>query len=249
MTTVAIMADPPIPGLVLRDLIGVVDLSADDVAKLYVAMFKDVMIAIEHSGGELLINYQSTENLPSEFNSDTDPADELASIATSVLDGEPRLEKQVGSNKYERYRNTITHLLDVESVQSAAFVPACTPLMTRVIIDSAAMKLRRHEVVVGPTVNGDLYYAGFTAVPDLSIPRDISPVEAVARHAVKAGFMVDVLKDGHIVSDAGSLAELLLRVRTLRAANHPVPTFTAQWFDEHDIDITFVDERPALTII
>lgn len=66
MTTVVVCADPPRPGLVLSGLPKNAPLSPPEAADLYAAMLQDVVRAVERSGGDLLVNYRSEEDLPDE---------------------------------------------------------------------------------------------------------------------------------------------------------------------------------------
>ena len=93
MPTVALLADPPEPGVVLPDLVDSTPLSAQDAADLYAAMLADVCAAIQDGAGDLLVNYRPAEQV----DADVDPQ---AAIA-AVLDEEvPR----PGDLRYEELR-------------------------------------------------------------------------------------------------------------------------------------------------
>ena len=65
MTTVAVLCDPPRPGLVLDDLVDASPLSPEAAADLYAALLRDSVRAVAGSGGELLVNYRPASESPS----------------------------------------------------------------------------------------------------------------------------------------------------------------------------------------
>jgi len=118
-------------------------------------MAADAFLAAVESGGELLVNYRSDDDIPDEHvPTDADAEAEVRALVDAVLDDEQRedarVEVQVGSSKAARVGNTVSHLLEREGVTSAAAVEPDAPLFLRKDVDSAAMKLRRSPVVLGP---------------------------------------------------------------------------------------------------
>jgi len=170
MTVIAVLAKPPREGLVLPELAETTPLSEAAVAEFYEAMLRDTFLAADRSGGELLVNYLPEDEFDEAYHTDIDPVAELRSIAADTLDdvSEVRFEPQVGSSVSSRAGNTLTHLLDNEEVASAAVVFGTAPLLSRLQVDSAAMKLRTNEVVLGPAADGRVYYAGFTEPVDFT---------------------------------------------------------------------------------
>jgi len=171
MTVIAVLASPPREGLVLPALSETSPLSAAAVTDLYEAMLADTFQAIDRSGAELLVNYPDSEQLPDAHRTDTEPVAELRAIVADALDdpSDVRFEPQVGSTFSARAGNTVTHLLREEEAASAAIIRGTAPLLSRTMIDGAAMKLRTNDVVVGPASEGRVYYAGFTEVIDFAM--------------------------------------------------------------------------------
>src|SRR6056297_3465882 len=94
MTTVAVLADPPVEGFVLPELAGG-PLDETEATALYTAMLSDVCRAVEASGAELLVNYRPPEQVPD----GVDPEAAVREPLETVLDapGDARYEVQVGS--------------------------------------------------------------------------------------------------------------------------------------------------------
>ncbi|ELK55755.1 hypothetical protein D320_02987, partial [Haloferax sp. BAB-2207] len=84
MTVIAVLAEPPRPGLVLSELAETSPLSEAEAADLYAAMLKDVCIAVERSGGDLLVNYRAEDDLPDEFAGDHDSEAEIRSVVADA---------------------------------------------------------------------------------------------------------------------------------------------------------------------
>lgn len=207
MTTVALLADPPRAGIALPELVADGALTDAEAVSLYRAMVGDVCEAVRDSGGELLVNYRSADDLPEDVD---DPEGTLRSVVEDALgeSDDVRYEVQVGSTFAARAGNTVTHLLEREGVQTAAVVRPTAAFLGRQHVDSAAMKLRRNEVVLGPSTDGRVYYAGFADPIDFE--------DAFAAPAVET--LVARANDADL--DAGFLPMLptLARTRDLRTA-------------------------------
>jgi len=231
MTVVAVLVDPPRDGLVLPDLPDETPLSAAEATRLYEAMVSDLLLAVAESGGDLLVNYRSDDQLPDEHvPGGADAEAEVRDLVADVLDEDQResarVEVQVGSSRSARVGNTVTHLLEAEGVQSAAVLEPDAPTLLRKDVDSAAMKLRRSEVVLGPADDGDVYFAGFTDPVDFEDALSAPAVENLNARAVDAGHGVDFLPGRRRVASAGALRTLVSELRARRAAGRLVPAYT-----------------------
>lgn len=225
MTTVALMADPPRAGLVLSDLADQTGMSAQEAATLYEAMLRDVASAIVGSGGDLLVNYRPEEALPATQRTGSEVEEVLRDTVGDIAH-EMRFEPQVGESYSARVGNTITHLLESEGVQTAAVVDARTPLLSRTEIDSAAMKLRRSPVVIGPATAGRVYYAGFAEPIDFSAAFDPPAVRTLSRCGDAAGYDIDFLPMLPLVERARDLSTLVAILEARVAAGRPAPSNT-----------------------
>ena len=239
MTVVAVLADPPRPGLALPDLVETTPLSAADAADLYAAVLKDTFRAVERSGGDLLVNYRPDDLLPDEHVTDTASEAQLRALAGEALDDvtDARFEPQVGSTLSARAGNTATHLLREEGVDSVAVTRGTAPLFTRTVIDSAAMKLRGNQTVLGPSTRGRTYYAGFTAPIDYEAAFEVAELETLVDRANDAGHRVEFLPMQVGIETAADLRDLLPvlwgRIETERV----VPEHTATFVHEHGLRV------------
>ena len=278
MTTVAVLADPPREGLVFPALVEATPLSTADAARLYTAALSDVLRAAEASGGELLVNYHPEESLPEPHrrSGDTDADDsgrdgggstdenmsegengdltaeaEVRTVAHAALSTpeEARYEVQVGETFAGRAGNTATHLLAQEGVESVAIVPGSAAFLDRTGIDSAAMKLRGSEVVLGPGLGGAVYYAGFTEPIDLADAYAPPEVETLTDRALAADLEIDFLPMSPTLDTPAGLLNAVTLCRARERAGRIVPAHTAACIadlglavEEHDGDRRLVRE-------
>lgn len=238
MTTIAVLVDPPRPGLVLPRLPATSPLSPDEAADLYAAMAADVLRAVEASGGELLVNYRPDGALP-ERGGEASAESEVRSLATGALDApeEARFEVQVGETFAGRAGNTVTHLLESEGVNSAAITTPSAAFLGRTQVDAAAMKLRRSPVVLGPAGGGRVYYAAFAGTVDFAGAFAPPAVGTLTDRAREAGHDVDFLEVRPTVETGADLATALALVRARRRADRAVPDRTADCLGELGLEL------------
>jgi len=229
MTTIAVLADPPRAGLVATDLAATSPLTEGEAAEWYAAILKDVFVAVDRSGGDLLVNYRPDDLLPEEHVTETASEAAVRAVAASALDDLDgvRFEPQVGSTVAARAGNTVTHLLREEDVVSAAVVEPTIPFLTRPLIDSAAMKLRRSEVVLGASTRGRVYYAGFTEPIDFSDAFADPALETLTARGGDTDFDVDFLPMQPVVETREDLLDALPVLNARVDAERPVPVHTA----------------------
>ncbi|MFC3476690.1 DUF2064 domain-containing protein [Halobacterium litoreum] len=246
MTVVAVTLDPPRDGLVLPALPETSPLSASEATELYEAMAADAFLAAAESGGDLLVNYRSDDQLPDEHvpeGADAEAA--VRALVDDVLDDEQaedaRVEVQVGSSKSARVGNTITHLLESEGANSAAVLEPDAPLFLRKDVDSAAMKLRRSPVVLGPAREGQLYFAGFREPIDFADAFEAPALENVNARAVDAGRDVDFLASVGRVRTGEDLVSLVSELRARRAAGRLVPAYTTAFVEDRGLRVEAED--------
>lgn len=249
MTVVAVLADPPRPGLALPHLADTTPLSEADAAALAAAMLKDTLRAVEASGGELLVNYRPDDLLPEDHvDPERSAESELRSVAEEALNDPEttRFEVQVGSTPSARAGNTATHLLEQEDVQSVAVVRGDAPLLRRSTIDSAAMKLRTNEVVLGPSTDGRVYYAGFTAPIDFEGSFTPPEVETLVDRANDAGVDTEFIGMLPTVRTGSDLATLVSSIRARWQAGRVVPEHTAAFVVETGLTVVGNGDEPTV---
>lgn len=247
MTTHALLAAPPIDGLVLD---GVDALSDDQAATLYAAMVMDTMRNVDGTGGELLVNYPPARDFPDDALDGRSPEALLRELAVDALDdiSEVRFEVQVGDSFAERAENTTTHLLEEEDADSVAILDGRAPTLLRTALDSAAMTLRRNEVVLAPSAGGRVAYVGLKEPLDFG--RGFEPPEAVslAETAVENDLSVDFLPLHPLVTRDAELATLVASIQARRAADRFAPEFTSAAIDELGLGVAGSDGRRTVTV-
>jgi len=239
MTTVAVLADPPVEGAVLPELAGG-PLDESEATALYTAMLADVCRAVEASGAELLVNYRPADQVPD----GVDPESAVREPLDSALEApdKARYEVQVGSSLSARVGNTVTHLLEREGVETAAAVEPTAGLLTRQLIDSAAMKLRSSGVVLGPSTDGRVYYAGFADPVDFADAYETPAVQTLTDRAMDADLGVDFLPTTPVVETPADLATVVPLLRSRHRAERVVPPRTTTLINELGLRLT-ADDR------
>jgi glycosyltransferase A (GT-A) superfamily protein (DUF2064 family) len=237
MTVIAVLLDPPRDGLVLPELPETSPLDASEATSLYRAMAADAMFAAADSGGELLVNYRPDDRIPDEHvPAAADAEREVSDLVADALDEDARedarIEVQVGSTPAARVGNTVTHLLDREDATSAAVLHPDAPLVRRKDVDSAAMKLRRSPVVLGPSQGGRVHFAGFTDPIDFTDADEPPELESLTVRAIDAGYETDFLPHATRVRTGDDLATVVSIIRSRRAAERIVPAHTTARIEE-----------------
>lgn len=235
MTTVAVLADPPVEGFVLPEL-GNGLLDESEKTALYTAMLTDVCRAVEASGAELLVNYRPAEQVPD----GVDPESAVREPLEAALDapGQARYEVQVGSSLSARVGNTVTHLLEQEGVNTAAAVEPTAGLLTRQLIDSAAMKLRSSGVVLGPSTSGRVYYAGFAEPVDFEAGYATPAVQTLTDRAMDADLGVDFLPTAPVLQTPADLRTVVPLLRARHQAERVVPPRTTTLITEFALQLS-----------
>ena len=239
MTVVVVLANPPREGLVATGLAESTPLSTAEAAELYEAAVRDAVLAVDRSGGELLVNFPDEEAIPEPHRTETAPEAELRALVADTLGGteDARFERQVGSTFGARVGNTVTHLLREEDADSVAVVTPTAPLFSRTIVDSAAMKLRTSGVVIGPSTRGRAYYAGFTEPIDFAGAFDAPALPTLAARGRDAGLDVEFVQSLPSLETRADLLDTVPLLRARFAAERIVPDYTAAFVHEHGLDV------------
>lgn len=239
MTVHVLPVDPPRDGLVLPKLPETSPLTESEATELYEAMVADACTAAVQSGGSLLVNYRPEDLLPPEHRTGGDPEAEVREVVENAVEDpdEVRFEVQVGSSHEARVGNTVTHLLREEDATTVAVVDPRAPLLARKDLDSAAMKLRRREVVLGPSDRGDVHYAGFADAIDFTGAYTTPAVDTFAARARDADLDVDFLAHRTLVETGRDLETVLAVLSARRRAGRIVPTHTASSLSELGLSV------------
>lgn len=244
MPTVAVLADPPVEGVVLSELVETSPLSAAQARRLYEAMLADVCHAVQAGAGDLLVNYRPAEQV----GADVDSRDSLE----SVLDGElprpedVRYEVQVGESLAARAGNTATHLLETEEVGSVAVVEPTAAFLSRERLGTLTMKLRTREAVLGPTTDGRLYLLGLTEPVDFEGIYEPPAIQTACARAADAGLDVGYTPMVPVVETGADLRTVVPFVRSRVRAGRNVPPRTATAVDDLGLHVTRRDGELAV---
>jgi glycosyltransferase A (GT-A) superfamily protein (DUF2064 family) len=242
MTVVAVLVDPPRPGLVFPRLAESSPLSPAEAADLYAAATRDVVRAVAASGGDLLVNYRPDDGLPEEFaDGDRDALSAVQSVVDGVVE-DARYEVQVGETFAGRAGNTATHLLEQEETTSVAVVEPSSVFLTRALVDNAAMKLRRSPVVLGPAPGGRVYYAAFTDTIDFADTYAPPALSTLVDRGRDAGHEVDFLPRTPVLETGSDLADVVTYLRARRRAGLAVAEHTAAALDGFDLVVEPTDD-------
>ena len=185
---IVVPVDPPRDGLVLSSLVDRTPLSESAATALYEGAVTDVLRAVDASGADLLVNYRDASTVPEEY-AHGDPETAIRTVVDDALatTDDVRFERQVGSTHAARVGNTVTHLLEQETLTSVGVLEPTVPLVARTQIDGAAMSIRRHDVVLGPASGGETYLAAFADPIDFIDAYDTPTLSTLADRTVDAG--------------------------------------------------------------
>lgn len=242
MTVVALLADPPRPGLVYPDLADA-PVSPAEAADLYRACLRDAARAVVDSGGDLLVNYRPEDLLPDDH--EGPPAEAAVRETLADVAEDARYEVQVGSTPSARVGNTLTHLLEEGATSAAALWPSA-PLVGRTRLDEAAMKLRRSETVLGPAERGGVYYLGVRDPVDFADALRPPAVGRLVDRTDDAGGETDFLQPSPTVDHRDGLATAVALLRARERAGRPVPPETTARVEDLGLRVADADGDPEL---
>jgi len=237
MTTIAVLATPPEPGVL--DALVPDPLDAGEAAALYAAMLGDVCETVQRGEADLLVNYRARAD-------DGEPGVESGGDAETALrgvledlpsPGAVRYEPQVGTARAGRVGNALTHLLESEGEASVAVVRPTAAYLRREHVGQLAMKLRRSDVVLAPTPDGDVSVAGFTAPVDFADGFATPAVETLTERAVDAGLDVDFLPMLPVLERPADLATAVAVLSARRRAGRLVPPRTTARIEEWGLTV------------
>jgi hypothetical protein len=244
MTTVAVLCDPPRPGLAFEELVVETPLSPAEAAELYAALTRDTVRAVARSGGDLLVNYRPDDALDV---AGDDAEAELRELLADVVDDDARFEPQVGESLAGRVGNTATHLLETEEVASVAVARPEAAFFARTEIDGAAMKLRSTDAIVGPAPGGRVHFAAFGEPIDFADCLAPPAVATLTDRCLDAGLDAEFLERKPLLETATDLAAVVTGVRTRRRADGIVPRALAEWVADSGLAVEATDDGLAVT--
>lgn len=223
MTTVALLVEPPHPDA----LPGLADvLSPAGREQLAAAFLRDLARAATAAAGDTVLVVRDGPAVGHDEAAAQARVRETLAALEDVDAAGLRVERAVGSTPSARLGNTATHLLEREDAISVLAVWPGAPLVDRSTVDGAAMRLRQHEVVLGPATGGGVALAGFGEPVDFTDALATPALTTLTDRAVDAGLSVDYVDDRVRVGGPDALAELLVRLRARERAGRAVPAAT-----------------------
>lgn len=249
MSVVVVPADPPREGLVLPRLAETSPLSPAEAADLYAATLKDVAAAARGSGGDLLINYRPDDLLAEKYRADQSAEAAVRATTRTALGDldDVRFEEQVGSTHAARVGNAVTHLLEGEEAGAVLVLDPTAALAGRTVIDSAGMKIRRSEVVLGPASGGRVHLAGFAEPVDFEGAYAPPALGTITARAGEADLAVDFVEHSPVVETGADLVTLVSSVRARAAADRIVPEHTLAVVE--DLGLRVVEREGELRVV
>ncbi|AOW79913.1 hypothetical protein HTSR_0723 [Halodesulfurarchaeum formicicum] len=237
MTTVVLVADPPVEGIACQRLLEETELTPADGLELYRALLGDTMETLARSTIDILVNYPTAEGLPA----GADPEADLREIAAEAMSADRladvRFEPQVGSNFSAIAGNAITHLVRDEGRQSAAALRPCVPRLARSVVDEATLNLRRDDVILGPAARGDVYFAGFAEPIDFEDAFETRPIEELTRRATEADLDVGFVQQRTVLDSPADFRTVRSRIEADHLAGKPVPERFWNVIQERGIEV------------
>jgi 2-phospho-L-lactate guanylyltransferase (CobY/MobA/RfbA family) len=203
-------------------------------------MLTDVCTAVQRGGGDLLVNYRPADQLSVDVDSEQVLRDHLE----DVLPEPARYEVQVGERFAGRVGNTLTHLLEAEDEPTVAVAAPTMPLLSREHVGRVAMKLRSSAVVLAPSPDGGVGFAGFSEPINFADAYATPAIETLTARARDGGLAVDFLPLLPVVETPADLATVVSVVRSRVRAERNHPERTAAVID--DLDLT-VDTQGQLS--
>ncbi|MDG5820391.1 hypothetical protein [Natronococcus sp. A-GB7] len=234
---VVVPVSPSREGLVLSSLVDRTVLTEPEAVELYEASVVDTLRSVAASGGDLLVNYRDEETLPDSVSGDLEA--EIRELATAALGDleDVRFERQVGSTRAARIGNTVTHLLEQEDATSVGVLEPTAPLIGRTEIDGAAMSLRRHDVVLGPSSGGRTYFAGFGEPIDFTDSDAVPELATLAERADDAGLGVGFAPMLPTIATESGLCATIAGGRARAVADHSQEATTTAIADEIGVGV------------
>lgn len=229
MTTVVVLADPPVEQCVPALLPSGLDAGTD--SELYGALLADLCTAVQHGEADLLINHPPEEEVPA----GVDPVESIRQrITESVPEpDEVRYERQVGESDAARVGNSLTHLLETEDEPTVAVAAPTALFLRREHIGNAAMQLRSHEVVLGPAPGGRIYFAGFREPIDFADAFAQPAVQTLTERSRRADHSISFLPMTPVFESQDDFETVISLLRARERAGRLVPaetvTLVEQW--------------------
>lgn len=238
---VAVLIDPPRPGISLPGLEDGTPLDASERVELYTAAATDLLVAVAESDAELLVNYRPDELLPPAALREQSAESAVRDIIRDAVgenEGEAvPLDVQVGASRRKRAANAAVELFDREDVSNVVVVRASAPMLSARHVDAAVEMLEDSPVVLGPAGDGRVYLAAFAEPVDFTGAYEPPEVGTLTERAVEAGLDVGFAETMPTLASPSGLAGVVGQLHARRHAGRPYPEATASVVDDLGLEV------------
>lgn len=233
MTTVSVLASPS-GSADLVDRLGGEVLGPEEAGRLYEAMLADACRAVERSGADLVVRVdgQDPEGVIEDLKPTLEAPDEMEVVAHEAAARSEALASEV-----LRLQET--------GVRTAAVMEPSGAFIARRTVDSASMKLRSSELVVGPAPGGRVYFAGVAEPLDLRDRFERPAMESLAGVADEDRG-VDFLPMLPVLDRAADLPTVVATLRARGSAGRSVPERTAGVVTDLGLAVSAADGELAV---
>lgn len=247
---VAVLIDPPRPGISLPGLERGTPLDASERVDLYTAAATDLLVAVAESDAELLVSYRPDELLPPAALREQSAESAVRDVIRDAVgegEGEPvPLDVQVGSSRGKRAANAAVELFDREDVSNVLIARASAPLLSASRVDAAVEMLDDSPVVLGPAGDGRVYLAAFAEPIDFAGAYEPPEIGTLTARAVDADLDVGFAETLPTLASPSGLAGVVGQVRARRHAGLPYPERTAEVVDDLGLEVVEDDDGQRL---
>lgn len=197
-----------------------------ELADLYHALCADAISAVDESGGELFLATGATDTAAQNFATDLQSAVLTDGDAAELLTVD-RHEDQPD------FRSALASVRNASPAASVGILNPCVTLLGRQQLDTAAMRLRRDDTVIGPTPAGGWYYLGTQLEID-AVPESLSDdLARIAKLFADDDWRLGFLPLLPVINAPTDIAHMRTLVVSMHRGNRPISPYTAAWLDQY----------------
>lgn len=191
---------------------------------LYHALSADAVTAVYESGGALYLAIADGNASARRF------AEELCETVLPEAESAPIIAVQ-GDNGEPIPAHTLGVLRERSEAASIGVLDSRAALVERTHLDTAAMRLRRDEITLGPTPTGHWYYFG-TSLPLDALPKRIdAPIDALTGSIESEDRSVGFLPMLLTIDSQRSIAGMRAILTAMSTGKAGVAPYTTAWLE------------------
>ncbi len=232
MTTATVLLDAAMMRQIHGELTAETPLEPEETRDLLECAVRDTVVAVDASGANLVLAV--TDRTPT-------PIFEWDDIDAGVaeLSDDCGIEREMGVVPVDRGGVNVASLLDAAIEErpgpSVSILRPISPLLQRRHLDGMTMRLRRDDVVLGPTTTSEWYAIGRGR--DVSLGHiDTSPsLTGTALGVAEADVSIDLLPALPAITSVTGLAGTIALLEAYALAGRAVAPWTAQFLDDTEL--------------